>query len=363
VIPQGRAGSLRKPTAKSVAELADVSTTTVSRVLNGHNDSISVETQKRVFAAATRLRYRPSSLAVALRRGYTRTVGLIVPDISDAYFHQIARGLEDAAQKAGYTVILLNTDRIAEKERAGVQVLYDQNVDAIVFAGGGVDDDAHLTDLPWEHMHVVTVGPHRLPFPSIRVDDVATIEMAVDHLFDQGCTRILCIAGQSNWLINQERAQGYSRALAKHRVSYDPTLVVTASFTVESGYESMLSALDSGVRFDGVVAFNDNTAIGAMKALAEHGIDVPRDVAVVGCDDIAIASLVSPRLSSVSFPQYEFGRAAMQQVLELVAGRAVDAVTYFPFHLEARESSLRGTTPLTTQSKKSQTNRRKGAQL
>jgi LacI family transcriptional regulator len=330
-----------KPTAKDVADVARVSVTTVSRVLSGRDDAISPETRKRVIAAAEKLRYRPSSLAVALRTGRTHTVGLVIPDISDAYFHQIARGLEDAAREAGYSVVLINTDRIAERERKAVEVLYDQNVDAIVFAGGGVDDEKHLVDYQWAHLRVVTVGPHRLPFPSIRVDDAGTIELAASHLFDQGCHRILCLAGQENWLINQARAEGYRRSLAAHSVPYDPALMVSTTFTVDSGHEAVTRVLDAGARFDGLVAFNDYAAVGAMKALAERGIAVPDDVAVIGCDDIQIASLVSPRLSSVSFPQYEFGRAALQRVLDLLAGRAVDEVTSFPYHLEIRESSVR----------------------
>lgn len=332
-----------KPTAKTVAELAEVSVTTVSRVLSGRDDAISPETRKRVIAAAEKLHYRPSSLAVALRTGRTRTVGLIVPDISDAYFHQIARGLEDAARDSGYSVVLINTDRIAERERKAVEVLYDQNVDAIVFAGGGVDDDRHLADYQWEHVRVVTVGPHKLPFPSIRVDDAGTIELAVGHLLEQGCHRVLCIAGQDNWLINQARVDGYRQALATRNLDYDPALIVNTTFTVESGYYAVTGALDAGTDFDGIMAFNDYAAVGAMKALADRGIAVPDDVAVIGCDDIQIASLVSPRLSSVNFPQYEFGRAAMQRVLDLVAGRPVDQVTSFPYHLEVRESSTRTT--------------------
>lgn len=329
-----------KPTAKAVAERAGVSVTTVSRVVNDRAGDISPETRDRVLEAARALRYRPSSLAASLRRGYTRTVGLIVPDIADAYFHQIARGLDDAAQAAGYTMVLCNTDRVAEKERSCIEVLYDRNVDAIVFAGGGVDNDTHLLDLPWDMMHVVTVGPHRLPFPSIRVDDVGTIKMAMTHLFDQGCERVLCLAGKENWLINTERLEGYWRALAERGLAYEKDLVMAGDFTVKSGYDSVIQALAGRTDFDGVMAFNDYTAVGAIRALQDSGRRVPDDVAVVGCDDIPLASLVSPKLTSVSFPQRDFGRAAMEAVLNLLAGRPVEPVTQFDYHLEVRASSM-----------------------
>ena len=330
-----------RPTAKAVAERAGVSVTTVSRVINDRAADISPATRDRVLEAARALRYRPSSLAASLRKGYTRTVGLIVPDIADAYFHQIARGLEDAAQAAGYTVVLCNTDRIATTERSCIEVLYDRNVDAIVFAGGGVDNDGHLQDLPWDMMHVVTVGPHGLPFPSMRVDDVGTIKMAMNHLFDQGRERVLCIAGQENWLINIERITGFRQALAERGLPYEPELVMAGDFTVLSGYDSVTRALDHGPGFDGVMAFNDYTAVGAMRALQARGRHVPDDVAVVGCDDIPLASLVHPPLTSVSFPQRDFGTAAMEAVLALLAGRPVEPVTHFDYHLEVRASSVR----------------------
>lgn len=330
-------------TAKAVAELANVSITTVSRVLNGRADAISLETRERVLDAARQLRYRPNSLAVALRKGVTHSIGLIVPDIGDAYFHQVARGLEDAAQRAGYTVVLCNTDRVAARERSSIEVLTDQNVDAIVFAGGGIDDDKHLADFPWDDLHVVAVGPHNLGCPSIRVDDAGTIELAVHHLVEQGCRRVLCLAGMENWAINTVRLEGYKRAIASHDLDYDPQLVRNGDFTVESGRDMVDAAIEDDVAFDGIVAFNDYSAIGALQALTKRGMRVPDDIAVVGCDDVPVSSLVQPALTSVSFPQYEFGRAAMEVIQELVAGRPVADVTTFPYHLEVRGSSRRPT--------------------
>lgn len=329
----------KKPTAKAVADLAAVSVTTVSRVVNGRGDGISEETRKRVLEAARALRYRPNSLAAALRRGYTRTVGLVVPDITDAYFHQIARGVDDVAQENGYTVVLCNTDRQADKERAAIEALYDQGVEAIIFAGGGVDDDTHLRDLPWEFMHVVTVGPHRLPFPSVRVDDTATIRTAVCHLLDQDRRRVLCVGGRDTWLIHAERMEGYRQALQQHGIAYDEALRFSGDFSITAGYDAVYRAIDAQTHFDAVMAFNDYTAVGVMQALDELGRRVPEDVAVVGCDDIPLAALVHPTLSSISFRQREFGVIAMRTVLDLHAGRPVQPVTQLDYSLQVRSSS------------------------
>lgn len=333
--------SARTRTAKAVAERARVSVTTVSRVLNGRADAIPEGTRERVLAAARELGYRPNSLAVALRKGMTCTIGLLVPDISDAYFHQVARGVEDAAQSAGYMVFVCNTDRVADKEIAYVQLLDDKRVDAIIFAGGGVDEETHLTEYPWEHLWAVTIGPHRLPFPSIRVDDVRVLTTAVQHLVDEGCQRILCIAGQPNWLITQSRLEGYRRGLERAGLSWDPALVIHGEFSQSAGYTAARRTIAAGIQFDGIVAFNDYLAIGGMQALHEAGRRIPDDVAVIGCDDIPTASLVHPPLSSIGFPQYEFGRAAMRTILNMVAGKDVERETIFPYHIEVRASSKR----------------------
>jgi DNA-binding LacI/PurR family transcriptional regulator len=328
-----------KPTAKAVAARAGVSVTTVSRVINNRADDISPETRARVLKAAKALRYRPNSLAAALRKGQSNTVGLIVPDISDAYFHQIARGVDDVASAAGYTILLCNTDRDPEKEKESIRVLYDRSVDAIIFAGGGVNSDRHLSDLPWDQVNVVTVGPHVLPFPNIRVDDAGTIRMAMEHILAQGCTRVLCIAGADSWLISSERARGYREALEAAGIPYDDDLMMSGDFGLESGRAAIDRAIEAGIQFDAVMAFNDYTAAGASSALQKHGRRVPEDVVVVGCDDILLARLVTPALTSVGFPQYSFGTAAMKTALDLIEGRPVEPVTTFDYRLAVRASS------------------------
>lgn len=339
----------RARSGKAVAERVGVSLTTVSRVLNGQDDAIPESTRERVIAAANELGYRPNSLAAALRKGVSWTIGLIVPDISDAYFHQVARGVEDVAQPAGYMVVFCNTDRVPEKELACVQLLDDKRADAIIFAGGGIGAEKHLLDYPWESMSTVTIGPHRLPVPSIRVDDSATIQTAVEHLVEGGCRRILCIAGQPDWLITNSRLNGYQRALKDAGFPIEPELIMHGEFSQAAGYEAARQALSAGAEFDGVVAFNDYVAIGAIGALHEWGRGVPEDVAVIGCDDIPLASLVHPGLSSISFPQYEFGRHAMRTVLDMAAGNEVEEEIIFPHHLEVR-ASTRGAVSLRSSS-------------
>lgn len=332
-------GAARPGTAKAVAELAGVSVTTVSRVLSGQAVAIPQETQDRVLAAARKLHYRPNSLARALRKGTTQSIGLIVPDISDAYFHQVARGVEDVAQAADCVVILTNTDRVPTREEACVDLLLGKRVDGIVFAGGGIDDDSHLNGFDWASTRAIMIGPHRLEFPSITVDDAAAISDAVRHLAEVSCRRILCLAGKPNWLVTQRRLAGYRQSVRELGLADEEDLIAYGDFTELAGAELTSKAI-ANLSFDGVIAFNDYTAIGAMHALETAGLRVPDDVAVVGCDDIPVARMVHPALTSIGFSQYELGRKAAEMILAPELPRSGETIT-FPHELLRRQSTAR----------------------
>lgn len=331
----------KRATARTVAERAGVSTSTVSRVLNGKLEAISEKTATRVREAAATLGYRPNSLALSLRHGITRTIGLIIPDISDAYFHQLARGVEDSARAEGYVVIFCNTDRDPAEELRSLDILRDKEVDGIIFAGGGVDDDRHLDNREWAGAKVVLLRPHVQRFPSVGVDNRAASIAAVEHLAAQGCRRIACIGGQPNWLIHQVRFEGFRRGLLDVGLELHNELVWASDFRFESGYDAAQLALADGLEFDGLVSFNDYAALGAMQVLRSRGRAIPDDVAVVGFDDVHAARWVDPKLSSIAFPVREIGEAAAQLVLRMARGESVTDPELFPFELKVRASSLK----------------------
>jgi LacI family transcriptional regulator len=345
VTEEGEAGQraeLRaRPTVKTVAALAGVSITTVSRVLNGKFDTLPAATRQRVVDAARELDYRPNSIAVGLRNRQTKTIGLMIPDIGNAYFHQLARGAEDEAVSLGYNVIFCNTDRRPDKEVMAIDLLSDKQVDGIIFTGGGLDDDTHVSDHLRAGANVVTVGPHRLPFPSIGVNDQAAIADAVGHLASQGCTRIACIGGHPGWLIHEERAHGYLRGLEEAGLPFDDALLWPSDMTVRAGSEIIERAVAEGLEFDGLVAFSDYAALSAMRTLRNHGRDVPRDVAVVGCDDIVFSTLVEPSMSSIAFPVLEMGAQATRMLVAMAEKKPVEQRVEFPFELHVRDSSSR----------------------
>ncbi|HEV7956758.1 MAG TPA: LacI family DNA-binding transcriptional regulator [Marisediminicola sp.] len=328
-------------TVKTVAERAGVSVATVSRVLRGQMQTVTEKTRERVFAAARELNYTPHPVAVALRTGTSKILGLVIPDISDTYFHQVARGVEDVAQQAGYSVIFCNTDRNIEKESRTLDLLREKRVDGIIFCGGGVGGEAHLVGRDWSSAKVVAIGAHVIDLPSVKVDDASAIDAAVEHLAASGRQRILCIAGNVDWLVTERRVAGYKSAVERLGLVSQPELLSYAGFTSDDGRRAVERALASGVEFDAIIAFEDNAALGALGALREAGLDVPGDVSLMGCDDIPTGGLTTPTLSSIHWPTYDMGAAAARLVLDAIEGKPTPSGLEFPFELQIRESTTR----------------------
>ncbi|MDV3127236.1 LacI family transcriptional regulator [Mycobacterium sp. 21AC1] len=324
----------RPVVAKDVAEAAGVSIATVSRVLNGKPGRISVETRERVIAAAERLQYKPDPLGRSLRSGSSRTLGLVVPDIGDQYFQYIARGAETAARERGYGIVFCNTDRDPDRELAALEFLSDKRVDGVVLCGGGLQDEKHLAD--FDNLTIISIGPHQLPVPNLAVDNHSAMHAAISHLATLGRTRVLCIAGEREWLITQARLEAANDAAHSLGMDTDPDLVRYTGFTAEAGAAAANAALAEKLDFDAVLAFNDYAAVGAMSVLAGSGRAIPGDVAIVGCDDTDIAAYARVPLTTIRFPTARLGETAVRVLCD---GDPVPA-TPFAYELVIRESTI-----------------------
>ncbi len=321
--------------ARDVAELAGVSVATVSRVVNGKDHDITEPTRRRVLDAARQLQYRPNPTAVSLRRGSTRTLGLIVPDIGDQYFQQIAKGAETAARDRGYGIVFCNTERDPDRETRSLEFLIDKDVDGIVLCGGGLQDEAHLSRVDLRTRGVVAIGPHQVDVPTLRVDDRGAMAAVVRHLAGLGRHRMLCIAGRRDWLITRVRLAAVTEAAAACGMTMVADGVFYSGFTATSGAEAMSEALDRRLDFDCAVVFNDYAAVGAMDVLLRHGCAVPEQVAVVGCDDTEISAFAMVPLTTIRFPTNRLGRTAVEVLCD---GAPVPDET-FGFDLITRASS------------------------
>lgn len=328
-------------TIRDVAKRAGVGVATVSRVLN-NSGYAKPETRERVLQAAAELGFVPSQLARGLVRRLSATVGLVIPDITNPFFPAITRGVEDAASEAGYTVFLCNTDNDPTLESLDVQKLRERRVDGIIFVGTSERRElverlladqipVVVTDRQLEHADVDTV----------LVDNHAGALAACRHLIGLGHRRIAHAAGHRSTRTGQDRCSGYQEALREAGVPFDESLVSWGDFTYESGYHAAQVLLGRTPRPTAIFAANDLIAFGAMRAAEDAGIRVPEELSVVGFDDIQMASVVRPGLTTVRQPAYEMGRTAMRMLLERINGRVEGAARR---HLFEAELIVRSTT-------------------
>ncbi len=308
-------------TIKDVAERAGVSVTTVSHVLN-ETRYVSPELAARVWEAVEALDYQPNAVARSLRRKRTHTLGMIIPDNSNPFFAEVARGIEDVCFDLGYNVILCNSDQTSHKERRYIDLLTEKRVDGIVFVATG-DRAEHLETVLARRVPVVVIDRELQDIQCDRVltDNRAGGRQATEHLIRRGCRRIACIAGPSDVTPSWERVWGYQDALAAAGLPFDEHLVRRGDFQAASGYAAMRELLALPNPPTGVFACNDMMAIGAICAISEAGLAIPDDIAVVGFDDIALASYTNPPLTTVAQPRQEMGRLAAELLIERISNR------------------------------------------
>ncbi len=296
---------------------------TVSRALND-SGYVSREAKDRVLAAARELDYHMNVNARSLTSGKTYTIALVLPDIGNPFFPAVARGAEDYASGNGYCVILCNTDGNLRKESDYLRMLRSRKVDGVIFAVS-MASKSRLNALADDGIAVVLVDRDLGDsYDIVKTDNIAGAMLATNHLIGLGHTRIAFISGPMPLATSQERLRGYCDALACKGIPFDEGLVAEGDFRMESGRRAMQALLansrfGSDAGFTAVFAANDVMAVGAMTALEEEGLRVPADMAVIGYDDINIASVMRPRLSTIAQPKYEMGWIAAQTVTRRMA--------------------------------------------
>jgi LacI family transcriptional regulator len=298
-----------------VAREAGVSRQTVSRALNGKGE-ISNATRQHVQEVINRLDYRPSSIARGLATRHTRTIGLIVPDIANPFFADIGRGADDAAHAAGYSLLLCNTVEDADREAELLRTLEQRAVDGVVLCSSRLADQA-LIGLVKRHDAVALINRSLTGCSAVCVDDAHGTVSGVRHLLRSGRRRIGLLTGPPVSHSSRERARGYAEAMCAAGAEPDPALNRGCdSPDIDGGYRAARLLLSARPDVEGMICYNDLVAIGALRACAELGRRVPDDVAVVGADDILLASLVTPALTTLRVDRQAIGATALQMLLD-----------------------------------------------
>ncbi|WP_460583231.1 LacI family DNA-binding transcriptional regulator [Hymenobacter arcticus] len=338
------------PAAVSMADLArelGVSMTTVSRALSDHH-SIGAATKQRVLKLAKKLNYQPNHLAAALRKGQSRLLGVVVPYIEGKFFPSVIQGIEQAASKAGFSVIVCQSHEDVQLERRNVETLLNAQVAGVLVSVARNTLDYHHFDKV-RSRGVPLVFFDRTPATelvnSVVLNDREGAFQATRHLLEQGCRRIAHLSGPPHLNIYQHRRQGYLDALAAYGIAPDETLIITSDMTTEDGAHAMRQLLALPNPVDAVFAAGDSAILGALQVLKGQRIRVPQDVALAGFSNEGFTAITEPQLTSVDQRCEEMGQAAVRLFLELAA--APDApftqrqVVLQP-ELFVRESSRQG---------------------
>lgn len=328
-----------------VARLAGVSIATASRVVAQSDYPVSAATRERVLDAARTLDYVPNALARGLLKSQIPLVGVIVHDITDPYFNEVVRGVEDAAAPGGHMVITCSSDRDAERENTYVRLLRSLRAAAVIFAGSGIDDPPrneelarHLAGIRSYGGSVVHLSPHSHGEPEVGVDNVAGIAAMVAALVDLGHRHIAFLAGPTALYVARDRLAGYRRGLTDAGLAVDDRLIVPSGFDRAGGALGVDRLVAGEAPFTAILCANDLLALGALQRLTELDISVPDEVSVCGFDDISTAALTAPRLSTVRLPLREMGRRGFEYAVRQLGGATVES-QLLPVEVVLREST------------------------
>lgn len=310
-------------TLKDVARLAGVHPSTVSRVWNNDRSfRVSEETRRTILEVIEKLNYRPNRIARSLKQKRAYVIAVAVPDITNPFFSTMFRGIEDVALERGFNVILCNTDERLDRLSLYLETLMERQVDGMILATAHREDPT-VTRLREQGYAFVLVNrrPQDAEDGYVVVDDTRGAYMATEHLIQLGHRAIAHLAAPQHVMTAWERVRGYRMALEDHGIEPQPEWLRQADFTREAGYEAtkkMLEELPPERRPTAVFAVNDMAALGAIEALAEAGLRVPEDMALVGYNDVGVASLVGSALTTVRVPLYEMGAAAADMLIRML---------------------------------------------
>jgi DNA-binding LacI/PurR family transcriptional regulator len=325
-------------TIGDVAQKAGVSIATVSRVLN-QTVKVSDDTATRVHRAIAELGYVPQTAARNLARRKTNTIGLLLPDIASDFFFPILRGSEIAARQAGFDLLIAIQPLEVHKNDANL--LGSHNTDGLLVFAGDLDEET-LAHLPGPNFPMVLLyhsAPQGSNITSIVVENRNGARRLVEHLIDvHHCRRIAFLRGPDGNEDSQWRELGYRLALSTHHLEFDERLIATGDFEEAQGRAAVEGLLKQGIQFDAIFAGDDDTAIGCLSALAQAGLRVPQDVALVGFDDMTPARYLNPPLTTVRAPTEQVGREAVQQLVHRIRFGQAESMVLLPTELVIRQS-------------------------
>lgn len=328
-------------TIKDIARLAEVSYATVSRALNA-KPGVRESTRRRVVTVAEELAYTPNAIARGLVKRQTHTLGLIIPDITNPFYPEVARGIEEAAAEAGYSIFLCNTNWEHSRERHYLSLLAEKRVDGVIVAP--VDEQVEVVESTLRRsVPVVYVcsAPRNTEHSFVVIDNIRGGLLATEHLIEAGYPTVGFVGSLEDASTMDARLAGYRRAMENHGLPVLDRYIRLGDFRQQTGYNIIRRLIREGDYPRAVFAENDLLALGVLQGVKECELKVPGNVAVVGFDDIPFASFPEVQLTTVAQPKYEMGRQAVEALLDRIrAPRSPVRRIFLEPQLIVRRSSL-----------------------
>ena len=312
--------NIKRTTLKDIANVLSISTAAVSKALND-DTRISVKTKKAVKQVAKELNYQPNHLASALRKGKSNLVGVIVPRTNSSFFSSVVENMEEVLNKAGYNIIITQSNESFEKECKNIDTLLYTQVDGIIASMANETVDlSYYEKIKSNGIPLILFdrGENNLNVDYVGINDYDSSHMIIEHLVAKGCKRIAHIGGYRRTRIFNNRIRGYIDAIKKHDLPHDDELLIESSLTLEDGRRQMEKLLALENRPDAVYVASDYAALGALQVLKEKNIKVPEDIKLVGFGNEPFTSLVTPSITSVSQHSEQIGRLAAETFLGYV---------------------------------------------
>ena len=312
-----------EPTIHDIARELKISASTVSRALND-NPRISLKTKEKIKVVADQLGYRPNTLASNLRNKKSNTIGIVVPLINRHFFSSVISGVEDVAFKAGYNVVISQSNDLAAKEISIVQSMFSNRVDGLIISiAMQTDSYDHLKLFKKKNIPLVffdRVVPE-IETDKIVVDDFAGGFQVTQHLIDQGYMRIGHLAGPQNLTTYLDRKHGYMEALKTNGIAYDESLIIVNTLTSDEGVPAIQQLMSLSNPPDAVFCGNDTTALSVMIYLRDNGIRIPEDMGLVGFSNEPFSKVVSPSISTIAQPGFLIGQKAAELIIQKIENK------------------------------------------
>jgi DNA-binding LacI/PurR family transcriptional regulator len=312
-------------TIRDIALILGISKSTVSRALNDHYD-VNPETAKKVRELALQIDYHPNLLAQHLKQQRTNTIGVVIPDTVNRFFAKAIGGIQQVANQAGFNVIICQSNETLSLERNNVKTLMASKVDGLLISvSRETDRHEHLQYAIEKEMPIVLFDRiiEELQASQVYSDNYEISFQGTEHLLEQGCKRIAFIAGPRHLYNSRNRLNGYLAALKKHNINISDSLIVDSNYGTNNAEEYMRHLLNLRQKPDGIFAINDMAAMEIIHILKKRGLNVPKDVAVLGFNNETICRLVEPSLSSIDHPAFDMGAAAAEILLRQISKNGI----------------------------------------